>query len=388
MIRVGFPLIGGRGWTGGYNYLLNIIRATQTHALGRITPVVFVGPEAFDDVRDDLSVVEGVEVVADRAFAEAGKSGRLAEALVLGLDRSAARAFHEHRIDIVFEAAQFYGWRLPQRAIAWIPDFQHRRLPHLFSSFARFKRAVGFNAQIRSGRRIMLSSEDARTDCELFHPASRGKTSVVRFAIPRETAIDPIEARAAADRHALPEIYFYLPNQFWIHKNHDAVIKALAILKAQGRHVVVAASGNQLDPRDPDHFQRLMAQANEAGVGELFRPLGLIPYADVPLLMRASAAMINPSMFEGWSTTVEEARSTGTPMILSDLRVHREQAGESATYFDPARPEQLADALLTFRPRSGSERIAMATEASARSLQRSAEFGQRFADLVSERAGG
>jgi glycosyltransferase involved in cell wall biosynthesis len=42
--------------------------------------------------------------------------------------------------------------------------------------------------------------------------------------------------------------------------------------------------------------------------------------------MRASTALINPSLFEGWSTTVEEAKSTGTPMILSDLGVHREQA--------------------------------------------------------------
>lgn len=382
MIRVAFPLIGGRGWTGGYNYLLNLIRASQSHAPGRIVAVLFVGPEAADGVRKDLGAVAGVEVIADPAFGEAPGAGRLAAALAFGLDPAAARAFRAHRIDVVFEAAQFYGWRLPQPAIAWIPDFQHRRLPHLFSAFARFKRAVGFNAQIWSGRRIMLSSEDARSDCELFHPGSRGRTAVVRFAIPRDHPVDAAEARAAADRHGLPEDYLYLPNQFWIHKNHAAVVDALAFLRAGGRSLVVAASGNQADPRDPDHFRKLMARAEAAGVGDLFRPLGLIPYADVPLLMRASAAMINPSLFEGWSTTVEEAKSTGTPMILSDLRVHREQAGETALYFDPARPESLASVLGSFEPRTAAERVALADAAAIGSQQRTAAFGERFADLM------
>lgn len=382
MIRVGFPLIGGRGWTGGYNYLLNLIRAVQTHAADRVVPVLFVGPEAVDGVREDLKAFGGVEIIADPAFGEAGKSARLARALAFGLDPAAGRAFRAHRIDVVFEAAQFYGWRLSLPAVAWIPDFQHRHLPHLFSTFARFKRAVGFNAQVWSGRRIMLSSEDARTDCEQFHPAAKGRTSVVRFAIPRGQPVNAAEARAVANRHGLPETFFYLPNQFWVHKNHAAVIDALAILKARGVSIVVAASGNQSDPRDPDHFSKLMARAREAGVEGLFRPLGLIPYEEVPLLMRASAAIINPSLFEGWSTTVEEARSTGTPMILSDLPVHREQAGEKALYFLAKSPESLADVLTEFQPRTAVERDALAAEAAARSRQLTAEFGQRFADLV------
>jgi glycosyltransferase involved in cell wall biosynthesis len=232
----------------------------------------------------------------------------------------------------------------------------------------------------------MLSSEDARADCERFHPASKGRTAVVRFAVPR-TPVDAVAARQAADRHGLPKTFFYLPNQFWIHKNHALVIEALAILRARGQSMVVAASGNQSDPRDPDHFRKLKALAEHAGVSDLFRPLGLIPYADVALLMRASTAMINPSLFEGWSTTVEEARSTGTPMILSNLGVHREQAGEGAIYFDPNRPEALADALAGFRPLSGPEREAFAAKAAGGSTHRAAEFGRRFTDLVSEVAG-
>lgn len=385
MIRVAFPVIGGRGWTGGYNYLLNLLRVVQTYAPGRISPVVLFGTDSTATDRAPFEAIPGVQIVVDRVFGSAGKSRRLLQALFLGLDTEAAKLFYEHRIEVVFENAQFYGWRLPIAAIAWMPDFQHRHLKHFFSFFARAKRTLGFDAQVFSGRIIMLSSEDARTDCEHFHPASRGRTAVAHFAIALDHTIDAIEARAAASRHGLPETYFFLPNQFWRHKNHDLVIQALAILKSRGKSVLVAASGNTVDLRAPGHFDRVLERAEALGVTELFRPLGLIPYAEVTLLMRASAAVINPSTFEGWSTTVEEAKATGTPMILSDLPVHREQAGSDAILFDPHSPEDLALKLEAFVPYSPAERAGAADEAVVKAGQRVEIFARTFADLI-ERA--
>lgn len=384
MIRVAFPLIGGRGWTGGYNYLLNLLRVVQTSAPGRITPVILLGPDAPIGDHTPFAEIPGVQIVVDPAFGAAGRSGRLLEAILLGLDSRAARAFREYKIDVVFEAAQFHGWRLPIASIAWIPDFQHRYLPHLFSLPARVRRAIGFNLQVISGRRIMLSSEDARTDCEKFHPASRGRTAVVRFAIPRQQPVDAAEANAAAERYGLPKTFFFLPNQFWLHKNHAMVIEALALLKARGRPFVVAASGNPIDPRDPDHFARLQARAEALGVSDLFRPLGLIPYTDIALLMRASVALINPSLFEGWSTTVEEAKATGTPMVLSDLRVHREQTTGEAILFDPHSPEDLAACLEALVPASPAERAKAARDAVVYSREQVRVFATTFADLVEE----
>lgn len=46
--------------------------------------------------------------------------------------------------------------------------------------------------------------------------------------------------------------------------------------------------------------------------------LGLVPRSDVIALMRYSISLINPSFFEGWSTTVEEAKSMGKQIILSE----------------------------------------------------------------------
>ena len=61
--------------------------------------------------------------------------------------------------------------------------------------------------------------------------------------------------------------------------------------------------------------------------------------------MRNCISIINPSLFEGWSSTVEEAKSLGKNTILSDLNVHREQNPSGAIYFDPHNPEDLAEIL-------------------------------------------
>src|SRR5205823_8577731 len=129
------------------------------------------------------------------------------------------------------------------------------------------------------------------------------------------------------------------------HKNHKVVVDARSILKARGTDLVIAASGSKDDPREPDYFDSIIRQIDQRNLSRNFRYLGMIPLSHVYALLRVSAALINPSRFDGWSTTVEEAKSFGVPMILSDLDVHREQTVGKACYFGTDSPAALADHL-------------------------------------------
>jgi hypothetical protein len=342
-LRVAFTHISRRLWAGGYNYQSNLFAALSRHCPGEITPVMFAGGK--DDPRElaVLARIAGVEIVQSVAF-DRSRSG-LAAALALGIDRAAAAEFGARRIDLVFEAARFFGWRLPFPTLAWFPDFQHRRLPQLFSPAARWRRDLGFRAQIASGRHIMLSSESALRDCRRFYPRLARDVSVVRFATEPAPALLTANAPDVLAHYGLPLKFCYLPNQFWRHKNHQVVIDALTILRRRGRDVVVAATGSAEDPREPQYFNDLMTQVEDRGLEMNFRYLGMIPMEHVYALLRMSTALINPSCFEGWSTTVEEAKSFGVPMILSDIDVHREQTGGTARYFGIHDSETLASHL-------------------------------------------
>ena len=346
VLRIAFTIVASRAWQGGFNYQLNLVRSLATHVADRIKPVAFFGEDA--DIGDVAAFAAnaGVEVVRDAAFSRQEKKSRLMQALLLGLDKEAAAAFAAREIDIVFESARFFGWRLPQAAIAWFPDFQHRRLPELFSRLAWWRRDIGFRMQLGHGRTILLSSEDARRDCEGYYPQSKGRIQVLRFPAmvePEDLAADPAIVRA---QYGIPDRFIYLPNQFWRHKNHAVVVEALGILRQQGIVASVVATGNTSDPRDPALFGDLSARLEALGATKMFRVLGTVPRPHVIALMRTCTAFLNPSVCEGWSSGVEEAKLFGVPMILSDLAVHREQAGPTARYFATDDPPALADMLV------------------------------------------
>jgi hypothetical protein len=79
--------------------------------------------------------------------------------------------------------------------------------------------------------------------------------------------------------------------------------------------------------------------------------LGLISRSDQLLLMRNSQAVIQPSLFEGWSTVIEDAKSLQVPVIASNLKVHIEQLGKDGCYFDPHDPEALGEILRCYPER-------------------------------------
>lgn len=344
MLRIAIPLIGGSQWRGGRNYMINLLQGLRDVGTGRVQPVLFLGLS--DDLGDDdLGSIEGIEVIRSDVFNQSRKQKRLARALLTGTDQAAAELFSAHAISCAFETAQFYGWRFPISVLAWMPDFQHRHMPQLFSKLAWWKRDLGFRAQVMSRRQIMLSSHDAQNDCERFYPHAKGRTCVVRFATPVPNRIEESVIQEVCRRYDLPTNYIFLPNQFWSHKNHEVVIRALMALSTRNVQICVVASGHTADPRAPQHFNMLQRLVIDNNLQNNFRILGAIPYCDVQALLQGCSALINPSYFEGWSTTVEEAKASGVPLILSDLNVHREQAGNSAVYFNPNYPDNLAELL-------------------------------------------
>ena len=333
MMRTAFTLPDRKRWTGGYQYFINLFRVLRKYGGGNVRPLVFVG----DDVEAaDLAPIDDgmAEIVRSAAFRASTGGLRLVEALLTGVDRKAAQIYRAHGIRVVFESARYHGWRFPLPTLAWLPDFQHRRLPGIFSTRAWLQREAGFRAQIASACAIMLSSESSRAECEKYYPQSRGRIRVVPFAAQLPPEAMSLSVAEVMGKYHLPREFFYLPNQFWVHKNHRVMIDALEVLQGRGVSAVVAASGALADYRHPQLLQRLESRVAELGLASQFRFLGLIPRADVYALMRGAVAIVNPSLSEGWSTNVEEARALGVPMVLSDIAVHREQAGDRAVFFD------------------------------------------------------
>jgi glycosyltransferase involved in cell wall biosynthesis len=344
--KIAFTLIGGKAWLGGLNYQINLFTALSAYQHNRVAVNLFVGTDIDTDILNKFEKITSLTIIKSDAFNRDNINKRLLNAILTGLDTLALHVFSEHMIDVVFENANFYGWRFPLPVIAWMPDFQHRHMPEMFSRYAYWKRELGYWLQLSSNRFILLSSQDAKLDCQKFYPRLTPSIRVINFAVP--SWIDCETLPDVEKIYSLPKDYYYLPNQFWKHKNQACAVEALKILVDGGKDFFLVSSGKKQGSIGDNYFNEVVDLVNRYGLERNIKFLGEIPYDHVRALMLGCKSMINSSKFEGWSTTVEEAKANGVPMILSDIKVHLEQAEDRACFFNPNIPKSLALVLDSF----------------------------------------
>jgi glycosyltransferase involved in cell wall biosynthesis len=72
------------------------------------------------------------------------------------------------------------------------------------------------------------------------------------------------------------------------------------------------------------------------------RRLGYVPDAEIARLYRGAAALVYPSLFEGFGIPVIEAMACGTPVVVSRHPSLDEACGDAAVRVDPLDPESIA----------------------------------------------
>lgn len=285
-------------------------------------------------------------------------------------------------IDFLFPYTNFEKRQKLYRSAAWIADFQHKHLPDYFTPSELESRDEEFSNIVRHAEKVILSSKIAEIDCHRFYPDAIGKTSVMPFRVaplPEWYEGNPIEVQK---KYNLPDKFLLVSNQFWQHKNHLLILKAIQLLKLRSIFPVLVCTGHLYDYRCPEYSDKVLHSIHKLGISKQAILLGLIPKTDQIQLMRQSIAIIQPSLFEGWSTIVESARCFAKTMILSDIPVHREQDLPSGIFFNPDSVEELAECIekcwneLSHGPDLDKERKAF-------SLQQESilDYGRSFLEL-------
>lgn len=292
---------------------------------------------------------------------------------------------HRRKLDvivpIVYAACAKPTRPTRSRSIGWIPDFQHLYLPEFFEKDEIQRRETQCALCVETSTKMLFSSEDSLQHFKTRFPGQAKKGKAIPF--PSIFAFEPPPDPVGDIRKKfhLPSSYILVANQFWAHKNHLVVIRALAALKSRGINQTVVFTGQLGDHRNGEGciLSRVMQEAATLGVYDRIRVLGLVSRPDLVELMRSAAAVLQPSRWEGWSTTVQDAKAIGRPVICSDLAVHREQAPEAMFFFTPTDADDLANKLETADqqlapgPDLAGEEVALARE---RTFAR--DYGQEF----------
>ncbi|MCU4173871.1 glycosyltransferase family 4 protein [Carboxylicivirga sp. N1Y90] len=264
----------------------------------------------------------------------------------------------EHELDAVYPNRNYpIKTRTKAKVIAWYADLQHKYYPEFFTKETLIHRAIRLFFMLRNTSDLVVSSQAVKDDFSKFYKLKkRLKIHVYHFVTINED-FEEVSKEVLNSKYNCPDEYFMVCNQFHTHKNHKAVLLALAELKKRGvkKHIVFTGSFPQ--NKQSPYIAELLRIIEENQLEDQISMLKLIPRQDQIQLMKNSQAIIQPSLFEGWSTVIEDARSLQVPVVASNIPVNIEQVGEFAKFFNAEKYMELADILVEMPKRDMQAKI-------------------------------
>ena len=210
-----------------------------------------------------------------------------------------------------------------------IYDLQHMAFPGFFSQAERWKREESFGNSILQADLIATISEFSSNEIEQYYPQSRIKPTVIY-------AGSEISSRnEIVDKLTKTEFLLY-PANAWSHKNHEMLFKAFILLKKQHPSLKLILTGDRTAA--PETFTRHL---KTPGVEHR----GYVTSEELSALRARAACVVFPSLYEGFGMPVIESLRQGTPVACSNISSLPEVGGEAAEYFDPTKPDEIADAV-------------------------------------------
>ena len=334
-------------WIGGHYYLINIINSLQSLPDAH-RPHIFV----FYDykVESSLELISYPYVTYIYHQAPANNYLNYVKSWLTRKNFFIGNIIEKYQLRGIYPLMDFPLGKpaLHSKGISWFPDFQHRFYPEYFSKINIFFRELRVKRLLKRTHALVLSSQDAFNHLQRFYKVPKElPVHILRFVSqverPKNLVFDEI-----AELYQVNRPFFIVSNQFYIHKNHWVVLRALEVLKQRRSDFLVVFTGKEEDYKVTNFVQGLKDFVTEKELTDYVRFLGVIPRAHQLFLMSKSMAVVQPSKFEGWSTVVEDAKTLQVQLILSDIDVHEEQMQERGFYFSPDDVEGLIQLMEDF----------------------------------------
>ena len=227
-----------------------------------------------------------------------------------------------------------YPRPLPLPTVVTLVDVQERFFPDFFSREALRLRFHHYDWSVVMADRVITISDFSRSSLVRLLGAAPERTDRIHLCA-AELPTEGAKPAAWPDGNCDPFLLY--PANFWPHKNHAALLTALARLRTERLCVSAVFTGSLLG-REAEWS----AQVESAGVRDHVRHLGLVSRAELVWLYRQARLLCFPSLFEGFGIPLVEAMRMGTPIVCAATTSLPEIAGPAARYFDPNRPEEIA----------------------------------------------
>lgn len=249
------------------------------------------------------------------------------------------KIIRKEKIDILFSTQQ--GTFLPNykvKIISPVHDLMHRyepRFPEVSEHFE--EREIYMKCLAKYATCILVDSKLGKKQFEksYFDKSIRNPHVVsLPFVVPEHVW------NATEKYIEVPDKYVFYPAQFWKHKNHINLVKAINLLKntIPDIHLVLVGS-------EKNNCNEIKKYIAENKLKNHVTILGFVSNENVTYLYRHAVGMIMPSYFGPTNIPPLEAMALGCPVAVSNKYAMPEQVGKAGLLFNPDSPEEIAECI-------------------------------------------
>lgn len=238
---------------------------------------------------------------------------------------------------IVFADQDPESYQTKKKSLVPIHDLMHRYESH----YDEYKGKV-FNQRenhyfniCKYATGILVDSEVGKKQVVKSYNRNEDSIYVLKFVPP--FYLLEYELTDVIEKYKLPENYLFYPAQFWQHKNHENLLKAVSILKNRGENVFLVLSGSK-----KNYYDNIVQLINSLDLNDNVKILGYVPNEDMCSLYRNAFALVFVSLIGPTNIPPLEAMLLGCPVICSNKYAMPEQIGDAGLLIDPNDPEDIA----------------------------------------------
>jgi len=225
-------------------------------------------------------------------------------------------------------------------SIVAVHDIAHRlhsEFPEIADKEMLRKREYLYSNICKKAKTIFVDSECGKIDL-LNHYTPKKETIVVLPFVPNEDLME-VQPINVEKNFQLPERYIFYPAQFWRHKNHANLLRAISVLRdTYSVDVPVVFVG--CEKNASDDLNKMISDLN---LRSMVFTLGYVNDQELVSLYSHAVAMVMPTFLGPTNIPQLEAFMLGCPVVTSRIAGIPEQVGDAALLFDPHDCNEIAE---------------------------------------------
>lgn len=249
------------------------------------------------------------------------------------------RIIRKENINILFMTSQLMNTpNLNVKVITPVHDLMHRyesNFPEVQCNYER--RESIFKCQAKYANVILTDSQLGRRQfIESYLDNSNNAPRVVSLPF-----VVPEHIRQMKEEYiSVPDKYVFYPAQFWKHKNHLNLVKAIQILRDDipDIHLVLVGS-------EKNNYELIDQYISDHKLKDHVTIMGFVSDENITYLYKHAVGLVMPSYFGPTNIPPLEAMALGCPVAVSNKYAMPEQVGKAGLLFDPDSPEEIADCI-------------------------------------------